>query len=65
MQLVSEPARGGTSLDLLFTIREALVGDVVVRGSLGISDHEVIEFLVCGEEGGQQNHHHGLSEGRL
>jgi len=33
-QLVSEPARAGASLDLLFTNREGLVGDVVVRGCL-------------------------------
>jgi len=45
-QLISEPARGGAALDLLFTNREGLVGDVVVGGSLGLSDHEKIEFLV-------------------
>jgi len=59
-QLVSEPTRGGASLDLLFTNRAGLVGDVVVGGHLGLSDLERIEFLVCGEVGGQQNHHHGL-----
>jgi len=36
-------------LDLLFTNREGLVGDVVVRGHFGLSDHEMIEFLVRGE----------------
>jgi len=25
----------------------------------------MIEFLVCGEERGEQNHHHGLSEDRI
>ena len=44
-QLVSELARGGASLDLLFTDREGLVGRVVVRGCLGLRDHEMIEFL--------------------
>jgi len=29
MQLVSEPTRGGASLDLLFTNKEGLVGEVV------------------------------------
>jgi len=48
-QPVSEPARGGASLDLLFANREELVGDVVVRGCLGLSDHEMIEFSVPGE----------------
>jgi len=45
-QLVSEPTRGGASLDLLFTNREGLVGDVVVGGCLGLSVHEMIEFSV-------------------
>ena len=46
MQLVSEPARGGASLDLLFTNREGLVEDVVAGGSLGLSNHEMIQLLV-------------------
>jgi len=45
-QLVSEPTRGSALLDLLFTHREGLVGDVVVRGCLGLSDHEMIGFSV-------------------
>jgi len=48
-QLVSEPTSGGVSLDLLFTNIEGLVGDVVVRGCLGLSDHEMKEFSVRGE----------------
>jgi len=48
-QLVSEPTRGGASLDLLFINSEGLVGDVVVRGCLGLSGHEIIEFSVHGE----------------
>jgi len=46
MQLVSDPTRGGASLDLLFTNREGLVGDVVVGGHLGLIDHEIVEFSV-------------------
>jgi len=42
-QLVSEPTRGGASLDLLFTNSEGLVGDVVVRGHHGLSDHEMTD----------------------
>jgi len=30
-------------LDLLFTNREGQVGDVVVGGRLGLSDHEMIK----------------------
>jgi len=44
-QLVSEPTRGGASLDLLFTDREGLVGDVVVRGRLELSNHEKTRVL--------------------
>ncbi|KAK4816427.1 hypothetical protein QYF61_016863 [Mycteria americana] len=44
-QLVSEPTRGGASLDLLLTNREGLVGDVVVGGHLGLSDHNLIRVL--------------------
>ena len=49
IQLVNESTRGGALLDLLFTNREGLVGDVVVRSHLGLSDHEMIEFSVLGE----------------
>jgi len=48
-QLVSVPTRGGASLDLLFTNREGLLGNVVVRGCLGLSDREMIEFFVRGK----------------
>jgi len=52
MQLVSEPTRGGgASLDLLFTNRAGLVGDVVVGGQLGLSNHEMREFLVHAKSG--------------
>ncbi|RMC09956.1 hypothetical protein DUI87_12744 [Hirundo rustica rustica] len=35
--------------DLLFANRDGLVGDVVVGGHLGQSDHEIIEFSIFGE----------------
>jgi len=46
-QLVSEHTRGGASFDCLLT--EGLVGNLVVGGSLGLSDCEMIEFLILGE----------------
>ncbi|TRZ20521.1 hypothetical protein HGM15179_006655 [Zosterops borbonicus] len=49
LQLVGEPTRGGTMLYLLFTNRDGLVGDVVVGGQLGQSDHEIREFSIIGE----------------
>ena len=51
MQLVREPTRGGAPLDLLFTNREGLVGDVDVKSCLGHSDHEMVELLILGEPG--------------
>ncbi|KAM9649084.1 uncharacterized protein ACIBXB_011576 [Morphnus guianensis] len=48
-QLVREPPREGSLLDLLFVDREGLAGDVMVGGRLGHSDHEMIEFSVLGE----------------
>jgi len=66
-QLVSDPTRGGASLDLLLTNTKELVGDVVIRGCFGLSNPEKIEFSILAEvkREGQQSHHHGLSEGRL
>jgi len=48
-QLVSDPTRKGTLLDMLFAVGEGLVGDVMVGGCLGHSEHEIIEFLIPGE----------------
>ena len=49
MQLVREPTRGGAPLDLLFTNREGLVGDVEVKSCLGHSDHKMVQFSVLSE----------------
>ena len=51
-QLTREPTRGGALLDLLFTDREGLVGDVKIQGCLGKNDCEMVEFSVLGEAGG-------------
>ena len=48
MQQVREPMRGAASLDLLFTNREGLVGDVEVRGCPGQSNHDMVEFSILG-----------------
>ncbi|RMC00287.1 hypothetical protein DUI87_22894 [Hirundo rustica rustica] len=48
-QLVDEPTRGRTMLDLLSAYRDGLAGDVVVGGQLGQSDHKIIEFSMFGE----------------
>jgi len=48
MQLVRELTRGAAPLDLLFTNREGLVGDVEIGGCLGQSDHDMVKFLILG-----------------
>ena len=44
MQVVEEPTRRGVLLDLVLTNRDGLVRDVKVGGSLGCSNHEMVEF---------------------
>jgi len=48
-QLIREPDRGSALLELLFTNRGGLVGDVEVRTCPGQSDHEMVEFSILGE----------------
>ena len=49
MQLLGEPTRGGALLDLVFTNREGLVGEVKVGDHLGQSDHGIVEFSILGD----------------
>ena len=49
IRLVREPTKGGAPLDLLFTDREGLVGDVVGGNCLGHDDHDIREFLILAE----------------
>ena len=46
LQVIEEPKRRGAVLDLLFTQKEGLVGDMKVKGSLGYSDHEMVELRI-------------------
>ena len=48
MQMIREPTRGAAPLDLLFTNREGLVGDVEAGGCLWQSDHNLVEFSILG-----------------
>ena len=48
-QLVREPAREGTLLDVKFANREGLVSDVMVGAHLGHSDHEMIDLSILRE----------------
>ncbi|GAB0189098.1 mitochondrial enolase superfamily member 1 [Grus japonensis] len=46
MQVIEEPMRRGAMPDLILTNKEGLVGDVKLKGSLGCSDHEMVEFRI-------------------
>ncbi|GAB0204934.1 mitochondrial enolase superfamily member 1 [Grus japonensis] len=46
LQVTEEPTRRGAMLDLVLTSEEGLVGDVKLKGSLGCSDHEMVEFKI-------------------
>ncbi|PKU32130.1 dtw domain-containing protein 2 [Limosa lapponica baueri] len=46
LQMIEEPMRKGTVLDLVLTNKEGLVGNVKFKGSLGCSDHEMVEFKI-------------------
>ncbi|PKU32103.1 dtw domain-containing protein 2 [Limosa lapponica baueri] len=46
LQMVEEPMRRKAMLDLVITNKEGLVGNVKLKGSLGCSDHEIVEFKI-------------------
>ncbi|GAB0182166.1 hypothetical protein GRJ2_000681900 [Grus japonensis] len=46
LQVIEEPTRRGAMLDLILTNKEGLVGDVKFKGSLGCSDHKMVEFRI-------------------
>ncbi|KAM4642928.1 uncharacterized protein AAGF69_015296 isoform 1-T2 [Amazona ochrocephala] len=46
LQVIEEPTRRGAMLDLVLTNGEGLVGNVMLQGSLGHSDHEMVEFEI-------------------
>ena len=45
MQVVKETMRRGVLLDLVRTNREGAAGNVKAGGSLGCSDHEIVEEM--------------------
>ncbi|GAB0209103.1 mitochondrial enolase superfamily member 1 [Grus japonensis] len=54
-QVIEELVRGGALLDLILINNEGLVGDVKVKGSLGCSDHEMVEFRILREGSGTKS----------
>ncbi|PKU38649.1 glycerol kinase [Limosa lapponica baueri] len=48
LQMVEEPTRSRPMLDLVLTNKEGLVGNIKLKGTLGCSDHEMVEFKIPG-----------------
>jgi len=46
LQVLEQPTRRGAMLDLVLTNKEGLVGNVKVKGSLGCSDHKMVELRI-------------------
>ncbi|GAB0205517.1 hypothetical protein GRJ2_003017300 [Grus japonensis] len=46
LQVIEEPMRGGAMLDDVLTNKEGLRRNVKLRGNLGCSDHEMVEFRI-------------------
>ncbi|GAB0183301.1 hypothetical protein GRJ2_000795400 [Grus japonensis] len=46
LRVIEEPTRRGVVLDLVLTNKEWLVGNVKLKGSLGCSVHEMVEFKI-------------------
>ncbi|GAB0195099.1 mitochondrial enolase superfamily member 1 [Grus japonensis] len=44
LQVTEEPMRRGAMLDFILTNKEGLEGDVKLKGSLGCSDHKMVDF---------------------
>lgn len=64
-ELACQPTKGEALLDLLFTNREGLVGEVAVGGCLGYSGHEIIKFPTGTKLGGTSTEHpHQTSAGQ-
>ncbi|PKU32048.1 dtw domain-containing protein 2 [Limosa lapponica baueri] len=46
LQVIKELTRRGAMLDLVLTNKKGLVENVKLKGSLGCSDHEMVEFKI-------------------
>lgn len=46
LQVTEEPMRRGSLLDLVFTSKGGIVENVKLKGSLGCSGYEMVEFKI-------------------
>ena len=44
--MIEEAVRRGATLDVVLTNKEGLMGNAKLKGSLGCSDHEMVEFKI-------------------
>ncbi|KAK4811192.1 hypothetical protein QYF61_019823 [Mycteria americana] len=51
IQVIESPTRGDALLDLLLTNTEELIREVKIDGSLGCSDHALVEFTILRDMG--------------
>lgn len=50
-QVIDSPTRGDEILDLMVTNTSELIGDIKIGGSLGCSNHALVEFAVLRDMG--------------
>ena len=50
-QVIDTPTRGDVILDLMVTNASELIGDIKTGGSLGCSDHSLVEFTLLRDTG--------------
>ena len=55
IQILIGPTRGDTQLDLLLTGKKVLIGDVTINGSLGCSNHEMVDLKMLREKSESQS----------
>lgn len=51
VQVLENPSKDEAEMDVLVSSKEELLGEVVVRGSLGCSDREVVVVKIQGTVG--------------
>ena len=54
-QVIDSPTRGDAILDLLVTNASEIIFDIMTGGSLGCSDHALVEFTVLRDMGQAEN----------
>lgn len=67
LQMIERPTRGDAFLNLFLSNAEKLTGEVSSGGSLGCSDHTLLEFMILRDCGADKMHNHDPKslEGKL